>query len=315
MKNKLLKKILGIFEYKLIDKNLFKNNRLLSDKSFLTINIILKNIFEKKKINNLIQIGANDGDRFDILNYYIKKYQTKSLLVEPIKQNFEQLKKKLEMEGLFNSVNKKQLPFLPSTVGIVTSPQGAALQDMIKILRQRMPKINILLSPTPVQGKGSATAIAQAINRLDKAGLCDIIIVGRGGGSLEDLWAFNEEVVVRSLAKCKTPTISAVGHETDITIADLAADQRASTPSHAAQKAVPLLVDLLANIKRHHRTIHRIESERLLAAKAELALQQSNLLRLSTFLWSAHQKLDQLRIRLDFSKIRASGIQRVLFLK
>ena len=93
MKNKLLKKVLGIFEYKLIDKNLFKNNRLLSDKSFLTINIILKNIFEKKKINNLIQIGANDGDRFDILNYYIKKYQTKSLLVEPIKQIFEQLKK------------------------------------------------------------------------------------------------------------------------------------------------------------------------------------------------------------------------------
>ena len=93
MKNKLLKKVLGIFEYKLIDKNLFKNNRLLSNKSFLTINIILKNIFEKKKINNLIQIGANDGDRFDILNYYIKKYQTKSLLVEPIKQIFEQLKK------------------------------------------------------------------------------------------------------------------------------------------------------------------------------------------------------------------------------
>lgn len=93
MKNKLLKKVLGIFEYKLIDKNLFKNNRLLSDKSFLTINIILKNIFEKKKINNLIQIGANDGDRFDILNYYIKKYQTQSLLVEPIKKNFEQLKK------------------------------------------------------------------------------------------------------------------------------------------------------------------------------------------------------------------------------
>ena len=93
MKNKLLKKVLGIFEYKLIDKNLFKNNRLLSDKSFLTMNIILKNIFEKKKINNLIQIGANDGDRFDILNYYIKKYQTKSLLVEPIKKNFEQLKK------------------------------------------------------------------------------------------------------------------------------------------------------------------------------------------------------------------------------
>ena len=93
MKNKLLKKVLGIFEYKLIDKNLFKNNRLLSDKSFLTMNMILKNIFEKKKINNLIQIGANDGDRFDILNYYIKKYQTKSLLVEPIKKNFEQLKK------------------------------------------------------------------------------------------------------------------------------------------------------------------------------------------------------------------------------
>ena len=153
------------------------------------------------------------------------------------------LKEKLQAEGLFEPTRKVALPFLPRTVGIVTSPSGAALRDMVRILRDRFP-VQILIAPAKVQGEGAAESIARGIELLDGSGLCDVILAGRGGGSIEDLWAFNEERVVRAVAACRTPIVSAVGHETDNLLSDLAADVRAPTPTAAAEMAVPRLADL-----------------------------------------------------------------------
>lgn len=152
---------------------------------------------------------------------------------------FEQLKNKLTKEGLFDSENKKQLPKYPSRIGIVTSPTGAALQDIINVISRRYPSAELILAPVQVQGDSAAGQIAAAIEEFDRKKAADVLIVGRGGGSIEDLWAFNEEVVARAIFNCSIPVISAVGHETDFTIADYVADMRAPTPSAAAEIAVP----------------------------------------------------------------------------
>jgi len=148
---------------------------------------------------------------------------------------FEALKKKLAAEGLFDAARKRPLPVFPRAIGIVTSPAGAAVRDMIHVLRRRWPGLRIVLAPVPVQGEGAAAAVAGAIARLNRLGGLDLVIVGRGGGSLEDLWAFNEEVAVRAIAASALPVLSAVGHEVDFTLADFAADVRAATPSAAAE--------------------------------------------------------------------------------
>lgn len=153
-------------------------------------------------------------------------------------QQFEELKNRLAAEGLFNPERKQPLPESPRTVGIVTSPQGAALRDILKILARRAPNVRVVLSPATVQGHGAAREVAEALARLERWGGADVIIVGRGGGSLEDLWAFNEEILARAIATAKTPIVSAVGHETDFTIADFVADARAATPSEAAECVV-----------------------------------------------------------------------------
>lgn len=150
---------------------------------------------------------------------------------------YEQLRKKLEAEGLFNPDRKKTLPRLPERIGVVTSPRGAALRDILNVLRRRFSSARVLISPTRVQGEGAAEEIAGAIRLLDTRGV-DVIIVARGGGSMEDLWAFNEEPVVRAVAACVTPVVTGVGHETDTTLVDFAADLRAPTPSAAAEIVV-----------------------------------------------------------------------------
>jgi exodeoxyribonuclease VII large subunit len=152
-------------------------------------------------------------------------------------EKFERLKKYLEEEGLFDEAHKKPIPPFPKKVGIVTASTGAAIQDIINISKRRNPYVQLILYPAQVQGTGSAQSVAKGIAVLDKLGL-DTIIVGRGGGSIEDLWAFNEEIVARAIYNCKTPIISAVGHETDVTIADYVSDLRAPTPSAAAELAV-----------------------------------------------------------------------------
>ena len=156
---------------------------------------------------------------------------------------FEQLKQRLGAEGLFDPARKRPLPFLPRRIGVVTSAQGAVIRDIVRVAHRRFP-VPILLSPTPVQGDGAALGIAAAIRRLEAVADVDVIIVARGGGSLEDLWAFNEEPVARAIVACRVPVISAVGHETDFTIADFVADLRAPTPSAAAELAVPVRDDL-----------------------------------------------------------------------
>jgi len=187
---------------------------------------------------------------------------------------FEQLKKKLDAEGIFDEGRKRPIPFLPGKIGIVTSPTGAVIRDMIHVATRRFPNIQILLNPVLVQGAGAAPEIARAIEELNERDDIDVIIVARGGGSMEDLWAFNEEIVARAIAASKIPVVSAVGHETDFTIADFAADLRAPTPSAAAELVVPVKEDLLYSIEqKRHRLVQavqqKLENGRLLLRRWE----------------------------------------------
>ena len=166
---------------------------------------------------------------------------------------FEQLHQRLGAEGLFDRDRKRPLPRLPVRIGIVTSPTGAAIRDMLRVLSERFRPLEIRLAPTRVQGEGAAAEIAAALDLLNRDARVDVILCGRGGGSLEDLWAFNEEVVARAIARSAIPVISAVGHEVDVTIADLVADARAATPSNAAELVVPVRAELdgwLADLTR-----------------------------------------------------------------
>ena len=163
---------------------------------------------------------------------------------------FEALKKKLSAEGLFDPARKREIPTMPRVIGVATSETGAALRDIIQIARRRNPNVGILVSPCAVQGASAVGEIVRAIERLNRQGACDVLLVGRGGGSLEDLWAFNEEPVARAIAASRIPVISCVGHEIDFTIADFVADLRAPTPSAAAELAVPVLDDLRRDLDR-----------------------------------------------------------------
>jgi exodeoxyribonuclease VII large subunit len=163
---------------------------------------------------------------------------------------FEKLKTKLQQEGLFDAAFKQAIPAHPKQIGIVTSSDAAALHDVLTTLRRRMPNIPVVIYPTPVQGKGAATQIANAINLANQRKECDVLIICRGGGSMEDLWQFNEEAVARAIANCKIPTISGVGHETDFTICDFVADVRAPTPTAAAELASPSREALVTKLKQ-----------------------------------------------------------------
>ncbi len=181
---------------------------------------------------------------------------------------FDQLKERLSKEGLFDQRRKRTLPVLPRKIGVVTSLDGAAIRDIIKVLRRRYANAHIVIRPARVQGDGAAMDVARGIRAIGKVRGVDVVIIGRGGGSIEDLWAFNEEVVARAIAGCPVPTISAVGHETDVTIADFVADVRAATPSAAAEMVVSRKDDFCSRIDRlTHRVgaamtsrVHRMES-------------------------------------------------------
>jgi exodeoxyribonuclease VII large subunit len=179
---------------------------------------------------------------------------------------FEQLKKKLEAEGLFDASAKRPLPAYPRTVGVITSPTGAAVRDIITTLRRRNPSVRVLLYPVQVQGKDAAPSIVKAIAAMNRIGEADVLIVGRGGGSLEELWAFNEEAVARAIRRSAIPVISAVGHETDYTIADFAADLRAPTPTAAAELAVPHAGEL--RMRLIHLRQRMTKSTRLIVGQA-----------------------------------------------
>ncbi|HKW87237.1 MAG TPA: exodeoxyribonuclease VII large subunit [Candidatus Acidoferrales bacterium] len=172
---------------------------------------------------------------------------------------FEQLKKRLEAEGLFDAERKKPLPALPRRIGIVTSPAGAAIRDILRVLRRRFPNLHVMLFPVKVQGEGAAAEIAGAIQFFNRAKSVDVVIVARGGGSLEDLWAFNEEIVARAIAASQIPILTGVGHETDTTIADFVADMRAPTPSAAAE----IVVRTRQEFERHIEELSRQMAQRM----------------------------------------------------
>ena len=230
---------------------------------------------------------------------------------------FEQLNKKLSEEGLFQDRFKQAIPQFAKRIGVVTSPSGAVIQDIITTVSRRFPGVEIVLYPTKVQGEGAAEEIARNIARANEREDLDVLIIGRGGGSIEDLWAFNEEIVVRAIFESRLPVISSVGHETDVTLADFVADRRAATPTAAAELATPITkLDLLTYFqnqeKRMATAVQNILSKK---EKALQVLSQSVIFRQPERLYDGYlQRLDQLQLRLkqSVSSNLISQKQRVL---
>ena len=219
---------------------------------------------------------------------------------------FEQLKKKLGEEGLFQDKFKQALPQFPKKIGVVTSPSGAVIRDIITTVSRRFPGVDILLFPTKVQGEGAAAEVATNIRRANEREDLDVLIIGRGGGSIEDLWAFNEEIVVRAIFESQIPIISSVGHETDTTLADFVADRRAATPTAAAELATPVTkLDLLGHLSQQQNRLSNAASNRLAYQRERLhKLASSVIFRQPERLYDGYlQKLDQLNLRLK-QKIR-----------
>jgi exodeoxyribonuclease VII large subunit len=214
-------------------------------------------------------------------------------------ERFEQLKKLLQSEGLFAAKRKRSLPLFPRCVGIITSPQAAALRDVLTTLRLRLPSVPVVLYPTPVQGTGSAEKISLAIQLANKRAECDVLIMCRGGGSIEDLWAFNEEIVARTIATSDIPIVCGVGHETDFTIADFVADERAPTPTAAAQRVVPDRHALLNGLRDISQHLQRAQRNRLQSIMQTVDYIQRRLVHPAQQLQRQAQQLVQFQLRMQ----------------
>lgn len=233
------------------------------------------------------------------------RYQLVAHAIRPLgrgdlQARFEALVARLADEGLFEAEHKRPLPPWPKTIGVVTSPTGAAVRDIIKVLRRRMRGARIVVSPCRVQGERAAAEIVAALDRIEAWGGCDVLIVGRGGGSLEDLWAFNEEAVARRVFACATPVVSAVGHEVDLTVCDLVADLRAATPSEAAETVAPDLRAYARDMRRLETALARALLSRVREGRLRLrALAQSPALRRPLEMIRARaQRLDEAALAL-----------------
>jgi len=226
---------------------------------------------------------------------YAERMEPKGLGALQLK--FQQLKEKLKKEGLFDEARKREIPYLPNRIGIVTSIDGAALKDILNVLDRRFSTVSILINPVAVQGAGAAASIAEAIEDFNRLKNVDVLIVGRGGGSLEDLWAFNEEIVARAIFNSRIPVISAVGHEVDFTIADFVADLRAATPSAAAEIVMPMKEELILRISDLKLRILQAFTGFVKNLRQELkALQQSRGLKDPlSFFEIKFQRLDELK--------------------
>ncbi len=266
-------------------------------------NSILKCVMFKTQANQL-KFAPQNGNKV-IVSGYISvferdgQYQLYASDMQPdglgaLHLAFEQLKNKLQEEGLFDAAIKKKLPLLPRSIGVVTSSTGAVIRDIINVTYRRHSKMKLVLYPVAVQGVQAAGQIAAAINKLNEHGLVDVIIVARGGGSLEELWAFNEEVVARSVYASKIPVISAVGHETDFTICDFVSDMRAPTPSAAAELAVPDIEVLKYKLQNYN---VRIKSA--LVKKLSLCENQLQKIRSRPVFRQPYDRLNQYRLKLD----------------
>ncbi len=220
-----------------------------------------------------------------------------------LQKEFEALKKKLEAEGLFDSLHKKNLPNIPTRIGVITSPTGAAIQDVIQVLNRRCPHIPIRIYPVAVQGKQAAGEIAKAILQADHDQYCDVLLLVRGGGSIEDLWSFNEEIVAQAIYQTKTPIVSGVGHEIDFTIADFVSDQRAPTPSAAAELISPDRETLLNNILILKNNLHRSVKQAIQIKEGQLATLQLRLKQQSGL-----AKIQQQKQQLDNHEIQINRI-------
>lgn len=219
---------------------------------------------------------------------------------------FERLKERLHREGLFDPARKKPLPAYPHTIALVTSPAGAAVRDMIRILGARWPMAKVLVVPVRVQGEGAAQEIVQALDLVNACRMAEVIITGRGGGSMEDLWAFNEETVARAIARSEIPVISAVGHEPDVTIADFVADLRASTPSNGAERAVPHQGEVRDTLAHWDARLQRAMDQTLQRRREQLDRARS-----SPFLQSPLRSIQEKRLLLDYQQQRlVHGMER-----
>src|SRR3954471_23999239 len=212
---------------------------------------------------------------------------------------FEQLKERLQKEGLFETARKRKLPFLPRRIAVVTSPSGAVVHDFLRVLHRRFPNLPVLIVPARVQGEGAAQEIARGIVRAAKQPRVDVVVVARGGGSLEDLWAFNEEVVARALCGCPVPTVSAVGHEVDFTIADYCADIRAPTPTAAAELIARVKEELVADLAQRKGRLHRALRSQMERKRAHLDKLQSRVADPRRLLSDRRLRLDKLQQRLE----------------
>ena len=212
---------------------------------------------------------------------------------------FRQLKEKLEAEGLFDEERKRRLPVIPCRIALITSPTGAAVRDMIQVILRRWPAANIVILPVPVQGSDAAGQIAGALASVGRIHNVDVVITGRGGGSLEDMWAFNEEIVARAIAACPFPVITAVGHESDVSIADLVADRRALTPSEAAELVVPSRTELRQQVFQLAKRLDRSASGRIEQHRLQLAAVRARSVfqRPLTLIHDRRQRVDELAER------------------
>jgi exodeoxyribonuclease VII large subunit len=256
-----------------------------------------------------LRFSLRDGMSVEVngsIRYYevAGQVQIEASLVRPagegaLYQEFLRLKARLEAEGLFDPERKRPIPGFPHRIGIVTSPTGAALQDMLNTIRRRFPLVEVFLSPTPVQGNEAPPAIVAAIERLNRLAQPDVILVARGGGSLEDLWAFNDERVARAIVASKAPVISGVGHETDFTIADFAADLRAPTPTAAAELATPDQADLRAALSEELSKLGKALGTVVANQRWRLSEQHNRLHRFSPLnqIRSSRQRVDELAHR------------------
>ena len=263
---------------------------------------------DKVEVRALVTLYGARGD------YQINVEAIRRAGVGSLFEAFLRLKEKLAAAGLFEQERKRALPMFPRTVGIVTSPQAAALRDVLTALRRRAPHVNVVLYPTPVQGQGAGDKIAAAIDTASRRHECDVLIVCRGGGSIEDLWSFNEEVVAYAVANSRMPVISGVGHETDFTICDFAADVRAATPTAAAELAATPRADWIGSLRADATDLRRAMrrslgeaaqsldgyTRRLLSPGAQIRQQRLKLLALSTAMMHANRApLNRARFELD----------------
>ena len=247
---------------------------------------------DRVEVRALVTLYAPRGD------YQLNVEAIRRAGIGNLYEAFLQLKARLTEEGLFDPARKRSIPLFARTVGIVTSLQAAALRDVLTTLRRRAPHVTVVLYPAPVQGEGSAQKIAQAIATASLRAECDVLLVCRGGGSMEDLWSFNHEVVARAIAGCTMPVISGVGHETDFTIADFAADLRAPTPTAAAEMAAAPRADWLASLEGTAQEMRRVMRRRLSDASQSLDWLSHRLVSPATY--AAHQrlKLNGMQLRL-----------------